>query len=363
MPIFEITRESIRKITETSFNASGIKERSDLQRLLRHQIEVISPETLVVSEEFGEWEDSSRRIDLLGIDHDANLVVIELKRTEDGGHMELQAIRYAAMVSAITFEKVVDIYATYLKRIGKEIDARISILEFLGWEGPDEDRFAQDVRIVLASAKFSKELTTAVMWLNDRSLDIRCVRMQPYEDNGRLLIDVQQVIPLPEAAEYQVQIREKERKGRLEREAKQWNEVAFLEALKERQGGEEADVAQTILDWAKMLSLRIWWGRGVKNGSFYPTLDWKGKGNSVIAVWTHGQVAVQFGELKKRPPFDDEAKRKELRDRLNRIPGVDIPAEAINLYPPILLSSLTNKVSLEQFLAVLDWFVQEVKAT
>lgn len=182
MPIFEITRETIRKITETSFSASGIKERSDLQRLLRHQIEVISPETLVVSEEFGEWEDSSRRIDLLGIDHDANLVVIELKRTEDGGHMELQAIRYAAMVSAITFEKVVDIYATYLKRIGKEIDARISILEFLGWEGPDEDRFAQDVRIVLASAKFSKELTTAVMWLNDRSLDIRCVRMQPYED-------------------------------------------------------------------------------------------------------------------------------------------------------------------------------------
>jgi RecB family endonuclease NucS len=108
MPIFEITHEAIRKITETSFSAAGIKERSDLQRLLRTQIEVISPETLIVSEEFGEWEDSKRRIDLLGIDRDANLVVIELKRTEDGGHMELQAIRYAAMVSTMTFEKVVD---------------------------------------------------------------------------------------------------------------------------------------------------------------------------------------------------------------------------------------------------------------
>ena len=34
---------------------------------------------------------------LLCIDREANLVVVELKRTEDGGHMDLQAIRYAAM--------------------------------------------------------------------------------------------------------------------------------------------------------------------------------------------------------------------------------------------------------------------------
>lgn len=106
MPIYEITPTVIRKISETSFAAAGIKERGDLQRLLRDQIEVISPETLVVAEEFGEWEDSRRRIDLLGLDRDANLVVVELKRTEDGGHMELQAVRYAAMVSTLTFDKV-----------------------------------------------------------------------------------------------------------------------------------------------------------------------------------------------------------------------------------------------------------------
>jgi len=32
----------------------------------------------------------------------------ELKRTEDGGHMGLQAVRYAAMVSAMPFEKAVE---------------------------------------------------------------------------------------------------------------------------------------------------------------------------------------------------------------------------------------------------------------
>src|SRR4051794_1927786 len=105
MPIYEITQSEIRKLPETTFGAAGVRERADLQRLLRSNIEVVSPETLVVSEEFGDWEDSRRRIDLLGLDRDANLVVIELKRTEDGGHMELQAIRYAAMVSTMTFEK------------------------------------------------------------------------------------------------------------------------------------------------------------------------------------------------------------------------------------------------------------------
>ena len=37
----------------------------------------------MIAEEFGEWEDCRRRIDLLGIDKGANLVVIELKRDEE----------------------------------------------------------------------------------------------------------------------------------------------------------------------------------------------------------------------------------------------------------------------------------------
>src|SRR5262245_14735934 len=162
MPIYEITPSAIRRLSETTFSAAGVRERADLQRLLRSDVEVVSSDTLVISEEFGDWEDSRRRIDLLGLDRDANLVVIELKRTEDGGHMELQAIRYAAMVSTLTFEKVVEVFSAYLRRIGKEADARSTILDFLGWEGSDEGEFARDVRIVLASAEFSKELTTAV---------------------------------------------------------------------------------------------------------------------------------------------------------------------------------------------------------
>mgnify|MGYP001409384997 CR=1 FL=1 len=55
--------------------------------MLREQISVLDDRLMVIAEEFGDWLDSSRRIDLLCIDSEANLVVVELKRTDDGGHM------------------------------------------------------------------------------------------------------------------------------------------------------------------------------------------------------------------------------------------------------------------------------------
>ena len=212
MAIYKLQPEKIMELDETSFEAESILERRDLQRLLREKINIISPETLVISEEFGEWEGSKRRIDLLGVDRQARLVVIELKRTDTGAHMELQAIRYAAMLSTATFDRVVEIYARFLDDINEqETNARESLLKFLDWSEPHEDLFAADVRIVLASAEFSKELTTSVMWLNQRELDIRCVRLKLYKskDDGQLFIDVQQVIPIPEATDYQIKLREK----------------------------------------------------------------------------------------------------------------------------------------------------------
>src|SRR5438128_12532282 len=104
MPIYEVTQKQFRRIAEGDFAQSGLRERSDIQRLLRTQIEVIADDLYILTEEFSEWEESKRRIDLLAIDANANLVVVELKRTSDGGHMELQAMRYAAMFCVMNLE-------------------------------------------------------------------------------------------------------------------------------------------------------------------------------------------------------------------------------------------------------------------
>ena len=217
MAVYKLSGNELIALETTSFEREGLRERNDLQRLLRSKIGFLAPDTLLIAEEFGDWDEGRRRIDLLALDKQANLVVVELKRDETGAHMELQAIRYAAMISTMTFERAVAAHASYLRGIGDPKDASSSILEFLEWDEPREDEFARDIRIVLVAAEFSKELTTAVLWLNERELDIRCVRMRPCTSDGVLFLDVQQVIPLPEAEEYQVRVREQSTERRIAR--------------------------------------------------------------------------------------------------------------------------------------------------
>lgn len=214
MALFQLSPTAITGLEQIDFSGVGLMERGDLQRLLRDHVHVIAPDTLVISEEFSNWNKSDRRIDLLGVDRQARLVVIELKRTSDDTHADLQALRYAAMVSKMTFDEAVDTLGRYYVQRQKQDDAKARLLEHLGWNDPSDGRFGEDVRIVLAAADFSSEVTSTVLWLNERDLDFRCVRLQPYRLGASILLDVQQIIPLPEASQYQVQIRQKQREVR-----------------------------------------------------------------------------------------------------------------------------------------------------
>jgi len=211
MPLFRMQENSLVEIERTDFAAARVRERQDLQRLIRDQIQVLDRDLFVISEEFGKWQEGNRRIDLLAIDRDANLVVIELKRTENGGHMELQAIRYAAMVTNMTFEQAIRAHGEYLASRDISGDSEQRILEFLGWDEASEEDFAPDVRILLVSGDFSRELTTSVLWLNEKGLDIRCMRLRPYKLDDELVLHVEQVLPLPEAQDYIIGVREKQR--------------------------------------------------------------------------------------------------------------------------------------------------------
>lgn len=210
MALYEIQPDKLSPVPTTTFVAEAILERKHLQRLLRADTAPLGEDLLVLAEEFGNWEDSNRRIDLLCLDRDATLVVVEIKRTEDGGHMELQAIRYAAMVSSMTLDQAV---AAHAKTLGgdpaeAEVKARNAVAEFLNVESIEEAELVDEVRIVLVSADFSSEITTSVMWLNKRGLDVRCIRLCPYKMGDKVLVDATQIIPLPEAADYEVKLRE-----------------------------------------------------------------------------------------------------------------------------------------------------------
>lgn len=212
MSLYRVAADKLETVPRTSFAAESLLERKDLQRLLRNDITPLGDDLLVIAEEYGNWEDSNRRIDLLCLSKGAGLVVVEIKRTEDGGHMELQAIRYAAMVSSMTLDQVIKAHA---ETNGCDIEtSRSDVLSFLQPDSEEDMELSGEVRIVLVSADFSTELTTAVLWLNKRELDITCIRIRPYKVGNDVIIDATQIIPLPEATDYEVKVRAQEKEKR-----------------------------------------------------------------------------------------------------------------------------------------------------
>lgn len=196
MPIYALTENELVPVAATSFSAENIHERRHIQQLLKANISVLDPGLMVIAEEFGDWIDSSRRIDLLCIDTDANLVVVELKRTEDGGHMELQALRYAAMISAMTFEQLVETYARYLNPGQPDHDdALTGILQFLGWDTPGTCFCS----LAIASTYLCRPKSSSSGWRGmcgtHWSSHMRgCPReliFQPFAKEGLLLVDSQ----------------------------------------------------------------------------------------------------------------------------------------------------------------------------
>ena len=211
--LYELNNKKLSGITRTSFHEVGVYE-GDLQEALRERPEFIEQGLFVISDEFTDWDDSWRHIDLLCIDHAANLVVVELKRA-DGAHMELQAIRYAAMMANSTTQRIIEGHARYLRTKGIDGSAEERIREHLGLSEDDEVSIAtEQPRIVLVSEEFNKEITTSVLWLNEAGLDIRCVRVRAFAHEGQLLLNIDQVIPLPEAQDFLVKERDREKETR-----------------------------------------------------------------------------------------------------------------------------------------------------
>lgn len=265
MTIYQFTTDKLLRAPSTTFAAEGLFERKDLQRLLRQDISVLGEDLLVVAEEYGNWEDSGRRIDLLCLNSIGDLVVVEIKRTDDGGHMELQAIRYAAMVSSMTLEQVIEAHSK-TNVIGMD-EARAKVLEFLDQASDDSVELTGSVRITLVSANFSTELTTSVLWVNSQGLDVTCIRLIPYKVGNDLVVDITQIIPLPEAADYNVKMRAQDQEKRKVNGRRQEVFLRFWSQLIER------SKARTQLLAGRSTSRDHWLSTGIGKGGFALSLS------------------------------------------------------------------------------------------
>jgi alkylated DNA nucleotide flippase Atl1 len=217
MPLFEVDRDSsvVTEIKPTTFPALGLWERQDLEAWVTSSPELAGGDFVVVTSEYDRFDRTSERLDVLGIvridEGHGRLVVVELKRDGTSTTVDLQAIKYAAYVASCQFSDVVSMYAVY--HGVDEATADDKLRELIGGDETEPPVIDDTPRIVLVAGDFRAEVTTTVLWLVDNfeNMDIRCVRLQPFQVGDRTLVSSEVIIPLPEAEQYRLSVQRKRR--------------------------------------------------------------------------------------------------------------------------------------------------------
>lgn len=142
-------------------------------------------------------------------------------------------------------------------------------------------------------------------------------------------------------------------KGR--RPAESWTRDRVLQVLRERQGDAIAQVGEAIFAWAAARRLQPWYGSGTKDGSFQAGVQDGARYLWPFTLYTYGRIEISFLFIARRPPFDDPALRERLRERLNAIPGVELPPSALEQRPSIAMAALTSPTACQQFCDAMDW--------
>lgn len=238
MYLIEKDKKKIKRIEKCDFSSIGVKERQEIEEWVEKNPEILNEKLLIIQKEFDGFNDTNERLDLLALDVEGNLVVIELKRDDTGTDVNWQAIKYAAYCSTLTTEDVFEIYIHYLKKIGvvsesTKAEASKRISEFLDISEEDLSLNSKQ-RIILVSRQYRKEVLATVMWLLDNDIDVKCVRIQPYndKDTGSLYLVPTVILPPPNTEDYRIkknEVRKEQEKAIKSR----GNHYEFFAALKD----------------------------------------------------------------------------------------------------------------------------------
>ena len=195
------------KISEVEFSRLGLQERRDIQEWIAANPGILGEGLLIVGKEFSGFDLTNERLDLLAVDWDGKLVIIELKRDDTGADAHWQAIKYASYLSHATPSDIVRMLADYGEMA--ESDAHNRLLQHI--DADDLNTLNHDQRIILASHRFAPEVTSAVLWLNEKAPDdslITCIQLIPYHDQQQdtLYVQASTIIPLPGIDDYVVKV-------------------------------------------------------------------------------------------------------------------------------------------------------------
>ena len=217
-------------ISKKTFQELEFKERKHLQEWISKNTDILGERLLIIQKEFSGFDDTKERLDLLALDESGNLVIIENKLDDSGRDVVWQALKYASYCSSLTKNDIKDIFQKYLDAQGEKEHSEKLICDFLETEDFSEIELnSDDQRIIMIAANFRKEVTSTAMWLLDHNIKIKCIKVTPYELNGQVFLDTEQIIPIVDAEDYLIKIANKKQEELINREKKQTRHTIRVE--------------------------------------------------------------------------------------------------------------------------------------
>lgn len=367
---------SFQEIVETPYPSEDV-----LQRLLAEHPAMLrggrtgttgAQPWLLVAREIpvpdSEIGDRSFFLDHLFLDQDGVPTLVEVKRSSDTRirrEVVGQMLDYAA--NAVTYLPVHSLQALFEETCSTrgedaavvlrgflEVDPTVEVASEEFWQKVKTNLQAGRVRMIFVADDIPARLKRIIEFLN--------VQMDPAEVLGIELRQfvgegVRTIVPhvIGQTAEAET------RKAVGASQKNKWDEPSLLQALGERNNAGSAAVARAIIDWARGRGLGLWWGEGLKDGSFYPMLELEDGQRWVFSVWTNGKVEIHLQSLRHYRPFDEPDMRRELLRRLNEILGVDLPLDAIDRRPRFPILALGESAKLQRFLSIMDWAMEQLR--
>jgi hypothetical protein len=230
--------KKINSLEETDFYDHGIMERKDIEVWIEKYPEILGEDFYIITTEHDEFNKTNERLDVMAIDRNGQLTIIELKRGSSGKYADLQAIKYAAYCSTLTFKQLVEINKDYLlkKGINENLDdIKDKIQDFI--TDPEFEELSGKPRIVLVASEYTPEVTATVIWLRKFELDISCVRFRPYIlDNDNIVFESSVIIPLPEAKDFLIENERRTNQENLTRTQEEYQKfyAKIMEGIKDK---------------------------------------------------------------------------------------------------------------------------------
>ncbi|WP_395051695.1 DUF4268 domain-containing protein [Flavobacterium sp.] len=202
---------NVEKLEKRLFKELKIKERDHLQEWIAKNPEMLGEDLLIIQKEYDGFNDTNERLDLLAINKNGGLVIIENKLDDTGRDVVWQALKYTSYCSTLTTSQIIKIYQDYLNKWQNSEDAKQNLLDFLEISEEELLLNRNDQRMIFVANNYRKEVTSTVLWLLKHDIQIKCFRATPYSMGDDVFLQVEQIIPLPETAEFMIDAKEKEK--------------------------------------------------------------------------------------------------------------------------------------------------------